>query len=90
MEALNKSVRGECFPFAPSIHRASAALGTNGKFIEPLHSDLISVSLGQIYPTTLMGSTTLCRNGGDFSHEQASRPIPYYWIPAFAGMTALG
>ncbi len=30
-EGLIKSVRGECFPFAPSIHRASAALGTNGK-----------------------------------------------------------
>ena len=44
-EWLIKSVRGECFPFAPSIHRASAALGTNGKFIEPSLTDLISPSL---------------------------------------------
>ena len=34
-EGLIKSVRSEYFPFAPSIHRASAALGTNGKCIEP-------------------------------------------------------
>src|SRR5450759_1092869 len=26
-EALNKSVRGECFPFAPSIHRATRGTG---------------------------------------------------------------
>ena len=44
-ETQIKSVRGECFPFAPSIHRASAALGTNGKCIEPWLSDLICVSL---------------------------------------------
>lgn len=44
-EGLIKSVRGECFPFAPSIHRASATLGTNGKYIEPWRSDLIRLSL---------------------------------------------
>ena len=44
-EGLIKSVRGEYFPFAPSIHRTSAALGTNGKFIEPWPSDLIRPSL---------------------------------------------